>query len=195
LLDGLQLSKGIPECVTALPEAGEGRNHDLVLEGDCTRGHVVVAIEAKADEKFGPRIGKYWLKMRADREAEGGRPSRAPERIEKLLAILVGPAVRPDQTPWDSVRYQLLTAAVGTLIEAASRQAALAVLVIQEFRTTETDPENLARNSEDLESFLSALGLLSSPGLEPGRLYGPLAAAGNAIPLLIGKAVFDWSAA
>src|SRR5437773_11163642 len=37
LLDGLRDLKGTPEYVTSLPEAGEGRNHDLALEGEATR--------------------------------------------------------------------------------------------------------------------------------------------------------------
>jgi len=32
LLEGLSELTGVPEFVTSLPEQGEGRNHDLVLE-------------------------------------------------------------------------------------------------------------------------------------------------------------------
>ena len=80
LLVGLRSLHGVPECVTALPEAGEGRNHDLVLEGETAGGRVLIAVEAKADEKFGQRIGKYWAQKLEERSAPGGAPSRAPER-------------------------------------------------------------------------------------------------------------------
>src|SRR4029453_917514 len=132
LLAGLRELKGTPEHVTSLPEAGEGRNHDLLLEGEADAGRVVIAVEAKADEKFGPRIGKHWAQKREERAAPGGPPSRAPERIEALLAFLAGPAATPLQDPWLGIRYQLLTAAVGTLLEAQARNAALAVLAIHE---------------------------------------------------------------
>jgi hypothetical protein len=36
-----------PECVTALPERGEGRNHDLVMVGKSKKAQVTVCVEAK----------------------------------------------------------------------------------------------------------------------------------------------------
>jgi hypothetical protein len=194
LLAGLGGLKGVPEHVTSLPEAGEGRNHDLVLEGEAAGGRVLIAVEAKADEKFGPRIGKYWAQTREERSAPGGTPSRAPERIEALLVLLAGPEVLPTQDPWNRIRYQLLTAAVGALLEAQTRKASLAVLAIHEFRTSETDENSLDRNAADLEAFLAALGLLPAAPMQPGILYGPWQSPEIPIPLLIGKATYDWRA-
>jgi len=159
------------------------------------KGRVLIAVEAKADEKFGQRIGKYWVEKREQRSAPEGLPSRAPERIEALLAFLAGPDALPNREPWTSIRYQLVTAAVGTLMEAETRKASLAVLAIHEFRTSETDSECLARNAADLDAFLVALRLLAAPPLQPGKLYGPWHSRGCSIPLLIGKAAYDWSVA
>jgi len=195
LLAGLRSLKGVPEYVTALPEAGEGRNHDLILEGETPGGRVLISVEGKADEKFGQRIGKYWAQKREERAAPGGTPSRAPERIEALLTLLAGPAAFPAEDPWNRIRYQLVTAAAGTLLEAQTRGASLAVLAIHEFRTSETTEENLVRNASDLEAFLAALGLLPTPPMQPGRLYGPWQSHGIPIPLLIGKAIYEWRAA
>jgi hypothetical protein len=195
LLEGLRDLKGMPEFVTSLPEVGEGRNHDLVLEGEAAGGRVLIAVEAKADEKFGPRIGKYWAEKREQRSAPGGTPSRAPERIEALLALLAGPEANPAQEPWIRIRYQLVTAAVGALLEAQARKASLAVLAIHEFQTSETDEDNLARNAADLEAFLGALRLLPAPPVQPGKLYGPWHSPGSPIPLLVGKATYTWRAA
>ena len=195
LLVGLRSLHGVPECITALPEAGEGRNHDLVLEGETAGGRVLIAVEAKADEKFGQRIGKYWAQKLEERSAPGGAPSRAPERVEALVTLLAGTGAAPAQEPWSRIRYQLVTAAAGTLLEAQKRGASLAVLAIHEFRTSETSEENLVRNASDLEEFLAALGMLPKPPMQPGKLYGPWQSPAIPIPLLIGKAVYGWSSA
>ncbi len=194
-LRGLTDLVGTPELETQLPEAGEGRNHDLVLEGQTENGKVLIAVEAKADEKFGQRLGKYWLQKKEERDVAGGKPSRDPERIEALLTQFAGPKAHPWDQPWATLRYQLLTAAMGTLLEAEKRGAVLAVMVIHEFRTSETDPERLARNSEDLEAFLTALGVTAPGEFAGGKLYGPWVSPGISVPLLVGKAVFDWGTA
>lgn len=195
LLDHLVIENGSPEAVTPLPHGREGRNHDLLLTGTAACGKVVVAVEAKADEPFGSeRIGSYWRRMRDGRDPRDGSrptPSNLPERIEALLQILLG-NVRPDRPPWSEVRYQLLTAAAGAVVEAERRKAQLAVLIIHEFRTTETRLSALEKNAADLHRFLDALGL--DPASYDGpQLLGPHQPPRDHPPLLIGKAVTDWS--
>ena len=189
---GLTLVEGIPEHVTSLPERGEGRNHDLLLLADGENGRTVISVEAKVDESFGETIGTYWNKGR-----RSATPTRAPERIEALLSMAFGASARPDTDPWRGLRYQLLTAVSGTAIEAARRQAAAAVVIVHEFRTESADGQNVAVNTEDFQSFVSAL--LGLPPSEPvhGRLYGAARLApgphlDRAVDVFIGKAVFDW---
>lgn len=194
-LSDLTLVAGTPEVVTPLPEAGEGRNHDLVLEGVARVGRVLITVEAKGDESFGNElIGGYWGRKRDGREGLSPVRSRAPERIESLLTILLGGPARPSEPPWSELRYQLLTAAVGTLLEAKQRQADLAVPVVHEFKTTETDLLKQERNALDFWRFLEALHLCDASEGRPGQLYGPHAAPLGLPPLLIGKAVCDWGA-
>jgi hypothetical protein len=57
---GLTFVQGTPEAETRLDEfRGNTRNHDLLLIGQRDGGTVVISIEAKADESFGPAIGPY----------------------------------------------------------------------------------------------------------------------------------------
>jgi hypothetical protein len=189
---GLRLVEGIPEHVTSLPERGEGRNHDLLLLGHGASGSMVISVEAKVDESFGETIGSYWNKGR-----RSATPTRAPERIETLLAMAFGAAAHPDVAPWLGLRYQLLTAVTGTAIEACRRQADTAVVVVHEFRTQNMDSENVAVNAEDLQTFVSVLLGLPTSEVVPGRLYGPAVLAPGAhleraVDVFIGKAVFDW---
>ncbi len=189
---GLTLIEGIPEHVTSLPERGEGRNHDLLLLADGGSSRTVISVEAKVDESFGETIGAYW-----DQGGRSATPTRAPERIEALLSMAFGATARPDVDPWRGLRYQLLTAFTGTAIEASRWQAAAAVVIVHEFRTEIVDGENVAVNTEDFQSFVSALLGLSPNEAVHGRLYGPAGLApgphlDRAVDVFIGKAVFDW---
>jgi hypothetical protein len=58
--DGAVFTEGWPELKTALPERGEGRNHDLVLVGTAGGRGLLVAVEAKVDETMGPPVGSCW---------------------------------------------------------------------------------------------------------------------------------------
>lgn len=189
---GLRLVKGIPEHVTPLPERGEGRNHDLLLLGHLGTGSVVVSVEAKVDESFGETIGTYWNKGR-----QSAKPTRVPERIEALMSMAFGAAARPDVDPWRGLRYQLLTAAAGTAIEASQQQAGTAVVLVHEFRTESMDDENVAVNTEDFQTFVGVLLGLPANEVVSGQLYGPAVFTlglhpDRQVEVFIGKAVFDW---
>ena len=190
---GTVLTEGWPEHVTALPERGEGRNHDLLLVGYREGSSVVVSVEAKVDEQFGERIGDYWHRARKFK-----KPTRAPERIEALLSLVFGSDARPDTNPWTSLRYQLLTAVAGTAIEAAQREADTAVLIVHEFLTHSANAAKVAENAQDLSDFVSVLLSENAVSVQPGRLYGPTVLLPDknldrAVNMYVGKAVFCWS--
>jgi hypothetical protein len=190
----VKLLEGIPEHVTSLPERGEGRNHDLLLYGRGALGDVVISVEAKVDEPFGETIGSYWKKARTS-----GVPTRAPERIEALLAMLFGAKARPDADPWRALRYQLMTAVAGTAIEAASREADLAVVIVHEFLTEDINEANRSMNAEDFVAFVKVFCDLRVDDVTHGRLYGPVTLAQGEhlrrrVDVFIGKTVFAWSA-
>jgi hypothetical protein len=189
---GLTLVEGIPEHVTSLPMPGEGRNHDLLLLGHGGSGSVVISVEAKVDEPFGETIGTYW-----NSASHSDKPTRAPQRIETLLAMAFGAEARPDADPWRGLRYQLLTAVTGTAMEAARRQVSTAVVVVHEFRTERINAEKAQANARDFETFVGVLLRLPPSTVVPGRLYGPVVLAQGEhlqrpVDLFIGKAVFDW---
>lgn len=91
-----------PECITRLPGIGEGRHHDLLIEGD----DFVIGVEAKVSETFGNYISQELYKA-SDNKIN---------RITELAKILGKTA--DDVSPY---RYQLLTGVVGTLLEAQNR--------------------------------------------------------------------------
>jgi len=184
-LNGLQLLKGIPELVTLLPERGEGRNHDLVLHGQTTTEKVTICVEAKADEPFGTEtVLTYW--NRAMRRRSNGESTRVPERIQALLGIIGEPDHTLTESQWGAVRYQLLTAICGTVLQAEVDSSTLAVLIVHEFHTALTLKANLDKNHNDFNKLLSVLTAKSIVS-DSNKLYGPFKFRG--IDCFIGKVV------
>ena len=93
---------------------GEGRNHDGIL----TNNDIFIGIEAKADETLGNLVADE-LKSASDNKKL---------RIEKLVSLLFDDGVENHK----NIRYQLLTASAGALLEAGnSKKALLAVIVFK----------------------------------------------------------------
>ena len=182
---GLHLVSGRPERVTSLPgSTREGRNHDLALVGGGGTEMVTVCIEAKADESFGnTTVGSYFKQKQ-------GTTSGVPARIDALLDLLVGRGTNPTSAPWGDIRYQLLTATAGTLLQAIEDGSSIAVFVVHEFHTTETRDANIRRNAADFAALVQALSNVPANDVRDGVLYGPHR-AGN-VDLLVGKAVYAW---
>ncbi|MFO0454146.1 MAG: DUF6946 family protein [Pseudomonadota bacterium] len=186
---GSELLEGWPEWVTKLPFPGEGRNHDLVAVGSTGARGLLLAVEGKVDEPFGDLVGSYWRKSKANSK------SKAWKRIDTLLAAAFGPQASAAEKPWRNLRYQLLTALVGTAIEAAARECDIAVLCIHEFVTEAAHPDKLEKNHEALAAYLEALG---APSPKAGTLSGPFIVhipdSEVPIPVLIGTAEYRWAA-
>lgn len=179
-LKDLQLLRGIPEHVTSLPERGEGRNHDLWLLGRTDQEQITICIEAKADEPFGNET-VFEYSLSANKRRMSGKPTRVPERIAKLLAIVPAPG-----NQWDNVRYQLLTAICGTAIQAKRDGSTLALFVVHEFHTRMTMPDKILANKKDFDFFVSVITGSYQPIVE-GKLYGPVIV--NGVDCMIGKIV------
>lgn len=181
-LHNIQINTGIPELVTPLPERGEGRNHDLALIAHTPTEQVTITIEAKADEPFGSdTILEYYTK--AIKKRDSGTPTRVPERIEQLMA-LVAPGVSIYKSQWGEVRYQLLTALCGTILQAQADDSTLAILVVHEFQSDETNREKQAENHKEFE-LLTSLLLGNYLKMQPGKLYDGIQVDGKEV--MVGK--------
>lgn len=181
------LEEGWPELKTALPERGEGRNHDLVLRGTAAGQGFLLAIEGKVDETMGPAVGAYW------RASKRSGKSFAWRRVDTLLRAVFGAEAVATEAPWAELPYQMLTATVGTAIEAARRDCPVAALVVHEFGTESARAEPLRKNAADFQAFLAAAGYRRA---KAGKLYGPLDVAdpmgGGRVRVYVGKAEYRW---
>jgi hypothetical protein len=181
------LDEAIPEAVVRLDDLrGESRNTDLLIIGHDDYGRVVISVEAKADESFGPSIERR-LKAKASPR------SQAERRVRRLANAIFG---TDDIARIGRLRYQLVHAAAAALIVAAQHSATRSLLLIHEFYDSQTKTRSVARNAADLQAFLDALGVHSK--LHPGIIVGPISVPGDAfvpvaMPLYIGKAIREES--
>jgi len=129
-----------PEYVTNFKSkgfgSGEGRNHDslILLE------NAVIGIEAKADEI----LGKYYSNIKIS------DTDNHKLRYQGLYSALL------DGNIDGKLRYQLVTASVGTILEAIDRKKPNAILLIITFLKDGCYDERKVRtNLEDIEYFIA----------------------------------------
>lgn len=118
---GVELLMAIPEWKVDLPGRGPGSHNDAFALARTDRGLLTIAIEGKVDEPLGPTIGE-WLSRASENKKE---------RLDGLVARL-----GLDETPPDSIRYQLLHRTASALIEAERFHAAHAVMLVHSFSET-----------------------------------------------------------
>lgn len=185
----LEIETGICEAETSIDNfGGRHRHHDQILLGRVGARSVVIGVEAKGIEPFGPIIGEYL----AD-PTKGGKPgSNIPARIELLArSIFDKPTLGVA-----SLRYQLLHAFAGTVIEAKKRSADQAVFMVCEFARKDADREPAERNQRDFAAFLQTFPGYQSLNVPVGKLFGPIHVHGGAfvptgIPAYIGKVTIN----
>jgi len=141
--------------VSAVPEAtiqfdnvpGEHRNADMLLVGEAQGKKVVVTIEAKVDEAFGPVVGEYY--------DDHPRPrSRVQDRIDGLVSAMFGRGLDEEVR---ALRYQLLHGTAATLVAAGTEGAEVAVFLVHVFKTQLCDPVKAERNRADWTRFVEFL--------------------------------------
>lgn len=186
---GLIVDEVLPEHrVTFDAHGGEPRNADLALVGHTPEFKVAVTIEAKADEPFGATVVQT-LADAIERGIENPR-SRGVNRVDDLVRALL--PVRSKGLPHvRDLRYQLLTAVAGTLAYAAAERASVAVLIVHEFLTDQTNDSRHAANAADFDRFLHRLAGGGTFRDQATPLLGPFAIPDTSpfrgIPLLVGK--------
>ena len=132
-----------PEKFTSLVGRGGGRNHDLYLEQS---GEIVIGVEAKADETLGKLISEEL----DDKKISDNKINRINSLYESIYGCY----------PLDGgdIRYQLLTAMVGILLEAQRLHISKALLLIITFKKDGCyKEENINSNMEDINTFINSL--------------------------------------
>lgn len=114
---GIRLVEGYFERETDLRTPGRHSQTDLLVIGENDAGPLVIGVEGKRDESFGPIVSS-WL-------AKGGRRKI---RLDGLCRVL---GLDPDEC--EKLRYQLFHRTVAALFEAEKAGAKNAVLLVHSF--------------------------------------------------------------
>lgn len=118
--------------------SGEGRNHDSLLVFD----DLIVGIEAKAEETFGVECAKIKLDS-----------NNQKARYNGISREIYG----DDIINHKAIRYQLLSATIGTLIEAKNRNINKALLLVITYNSDKLSQINVDNNSNDLKVYIDSL--------------------------------------
>ena len=135
LLSSLELLAAIPEWEVELPGGDRPSQTDVLAITRNKFGLVILGVEAKVDEPFGPTLG----------EKRAGASEGELERISYLERELGCSSPLAD-----SIRYQLLHRTVSAILTARAFHASVAVMLVQSF-----SPDSRWR--EDFEAFAAAI--------------------------------------
>lgn len=120
-LVGLKLLAAVPEWEVELKGGRTNSHTDVMAFATNDNGLVVIGVEAKVEEDFGPTLGEKRKK------ASKGQI----ERIDYLHEVL------QQKSPLsDDIRYQLLHRTVSAIITAQEFHAATAVMLVHSFSQT-----------------------------------------------------------
>ncbi|MBK8697715.1 MAG: hypothetical protein IPN17_37065 [Deltaproteobacteria bacterium] len=155
-LRDLDLVIAVPEWEVPLPGGATTSHTDVLAVATNASGLVIIAVEAKVDEPFGPTVG----------EKRAAASAGQHERLSYLHKVLGLGTPLPD-----AIRYQLVHRLASAVLTAAQFHARTAVMLVQSF-----SPDS--RWFDDFEAFASAIGSVAAkdavakvPSVQSPALY------------------------
>ena len=128
-LQELEILAAFPEYQVPLPGGSTASQTDLMVIARGAAGLVVIAVEGKVDETFGPTVG----------EKREGASAGQTERLTYLHQVL-----QLSQPVPGSIRYQLLHRTASALIVAEQYSAVAAVMLVHSFSAERAGFEEFA---------------------------------------------------
>ncbi|GEM_PF-1737869 len=148
-LQGLRFVRAVAEHETPMPGQGRASVTDLMVWAEDALGNpVLVGVEAKVDEGFGPLV-RDWL------VAGQGRGS-AENRARRLRRICADLDLDDRDDGIGELAYQLLHRSYAAVLTAIEERARRAVLLVHSFAAS---PEVPRSGWEELVGFAGALGV------------------------------------
>jgi hypothetical protein len=144
-LKGLEFILAIPEYKVNLPGGRAASQNDLFVLGRTPEGLVIIMVEGKVSEPFGPLVSEWY------KDPSPGKTKRLSFLCNELGL---------SETHAHTVRYQLLHRTVSALIEARRFRATKAVMLVHSFSKTK-------ERFDDYKQFAGLFNL----DVEPNDLY------------------------
>jgi hypothetical protein len=182
-LTGFCLRRAVVEAKTWFDAYGGPRHHDLLLTARHEQDDrvAVIGIESKVNEDFGGTLNGE-CKAAVAKGERGGYESKFPARLHELSFSLLNRNLPPGEPyhPEDArLRYQLLSALAGTLVEADIAHADVAMVLVHEFQTPVSKPGVEKRSSSRIEELLRRSGRAQTDELPLGKPLGPFTVRGG----------------
>ena len=175
--DGAKVLKVLPEHRVRFDDLpGEPRNADVNVIAEGREGTIAISLEAKADEPFGELVSD--VLESAVRKIVADTPTNGVLRVQQLAASIFAKG-GCERLPLGDVRYQLLTGVAGVIAFARDVKASVAVFVVHEFVTDQTDDAKHLQNMRDLNAFVERLTRGRMNALPGNELFGPIAYGGS----------------
>ena len=144
---GIHLNEGYFERETDLRTPGRNSQTDLLVVGGNGVEQIVVGVEGKRDESFGPIVSS-WL-------AKGGRRKIRLDGLCRVLGL--------DSGKCKKLRYQLFHRTVAALFEAEKAGAKNAMLLVHSFSEKDAGFKDFVRFTESLGTPLTVKNSVSEP--------------------------------
>jgi len=144
----LKVDIAYPERKTNLNDTGRPSQTDLMVFANGANGKVVIGVEGKVDESFGPIVHKRYSK-------EGANRSRLNFLCNQL-------GLSSDKV--EQVRYQLIHRSVATALEAKNYSAKIALMLVHSFSEKDS-------SFSDYQIFLE---LFDFYNVQINKIYGPI---------------------
>ena len=144
---------GLPEYRIALPGGKRPSPNDIFVLAKNQSGLVVIMVEGKASEPFGPYV-KDWILQDSDTKGRASRLTFLASRLQ----------LSPSNV--ESIRYQLLHRAVSVVIQSEILMARLGIMLVHCFGPVQ-------ESYKDYSAFLELFGLSSTQGSFSGPVKLP----------------------
>jgi hypothetical protein len=156
----------IPEFESEFDQFPSPRRHDLYIEEK--ENKAVVAIEGKADEPFNNKLfGEQFIET-IKTKMENGK-SVALDRMVNFYTNFF--YLKSDIL---NIMYQLSYWYAGALIDAVKADTNNFIMVLQEFRSGQTDTEKLNKNHKDFENFIEYISEGKYKTITNRQIIGPI---------------------
>lgn len=154
-LSDLELIAAIPEWEVDLPGGTRPSQTDVLAIARNEKNLVILGVEAKVDETFGPTLGERMA------DSSAGQLERIAYLQKELGLVKSLP---------NTIRYQLLHRTVSTLLTARNFHAPVAVMLVHSFCPASTWREDFTAFCAELSCSQITPDLFEVPGITSQRL-------------------------
>lgn len=156
----------IPEFESKFDNYPSPRKHDLYIEEK--ENKAIITVEGKADESFGNQeFGEYFVeKIKTKIENE---KSMALDRVINLYLNYFN-----SNGNILNIMYQLSYWYAGSLVDAIKADTDNFIMVLQEFKSNETDSEKINKNHNDFEYFIGFISEGKYKSIKNRQIIGPI---------------------